>query len=129
MAALDVDPLDPTDVAQVLRAAPQLKKFHTTHSVQGDASWLAPTAPTTHAALEGLVHPRLREFGIAHSEHGTSFGVNPPDAEWVTHLRRRHFPRLRALILDNEEYFVTPPDCVLLETGGKKVSGSGFGCK
>jgi hypothetical protein len=117
-SALDVDPLDPTDVAQVLRAAPQLKKFHTAHCVQGDASWLAPTAPT-HAALEGLVHPRLREFGIAHadSEHGTSFEANPPDAEWVTQLRRRHFPRLRALIVDNEEYFVTPSDYVLLETG------------
>jgi hypothetical protein len=45
----DADPLDPTDVARMLRAAPQLKKFHTADSVHGDESWL--TAPT-HPAFE-----------------------------------------------------------------------------
>jgi hypothetical protein len=92
--AFDVDPLDPTDVARVLRAAPQLKKFHLAHYVDGDASWLAPTAPT-HPAFEGLVHPRLREFGlaVAEADDGTSEAA-PPDADWVAHLQRHHFPRV-----------------------------------
>jgi hypothetical protein len=66
-----VNPLDPANVARVLRAAPQLKKFHTADSVHGDESWLAPTAPT-HPAFEGLVHPRLREFGIRTARAGAS---------------------------------------------------------
>jgi hypothetical protein len=103
----DMDPLDPADVARVLRAAPQLKKFFTAHHVRGDASWLAPTAPT-HPAFEGLVHPRLREFGIVCAD-GIS-ETSPPNAEWAAHLRRRHFPRLRELIVGDETYFVTPPD-------------------
>jgi hypothetical protein len=31
-----------------------------------------------------------------------------PDAEWAAHLRRRHFPRLRKLIVGDKAYFVTP---------------------
>jgi hypothetical protein len=97
--AFDVAPLDPTDVMQVLRAAPQLRKFHTNHSVHGDASWLAPTEPT-HPALEGLVHPRLREFGIARAE---ADGAEAIPAEWAAHLQRRHFPRLRELVVVGDE--------------------------
>jgi hypothetical protein len=95
-----VDSLDPADVARVLRAAPQLKKFYSAHHVRGDASWLAPTAPT-HPAFEGLIHPRLREFGL---------DATQPDAEWAAHLRRRHFPRLRELAVGKTVSFVTPPD-------------------
>jgi hypothetical protein len=102
------DPLELEDVARVLRAAPRLKKFYTDHWVRGGASWLAPTAPT-HPAFEGLVHPRLREFGIACDKKGDG---PPPDAEWVAQLRRRHFPRLRELGVGNRAYFVTPPDVV-----------------
>jgi hypothetical protein len=117
-AGFGVDPLDPSDVARILRSAPQLKKFHTTQSVQGGASWFAPTAPT-HPAFEGLVHPRLREFGLAlaEAEDGTSEPA-PPDTDWVTQLRRRHFPRLRELFVGFEAYFVTPPPCASLEVGG-----------
>jgi hypothetical protein len=103
----DGDPLDPADVARVLRAAPQLKKFFTAHRVHGDASWLAPTA-LTHPAFERLVHPRLQEFGIVCADGFSE--TSPPDAEWVAHLRRRHFPRLRELVVGDETYFVTPPD-------------------
>jgi hypothetical protein len=104
----DVDPLDPTDVAHVLRAAPQLKKLFTSHCVRGAASWLAPTAPT-HPAFEGLVHPRLREFGIVCAD-GARAETTSPDAEWVVHLRRRHFPRLRKLVVGDDVSFITPPD-------------------
>jgi hypothetical protein len=104
--ACDVDPIDPTDVARVLRAAPQLKKIHTDQCVQGGASWLAPTAPT-HPAFEGLVHPRLRQFGTVLPESEAAPEAIPPDADWVAHLRRRHFPRLRELIVGDEAYFVT----------------------
>jgi hypothetical protein len=104
----DVDPLDPADVARVLRAAPQLNKFHAAHRVRGAASWLAPTAPT-HPAFEGLVHPRLRKFGVV-SADGVRADTTPtpPDVEWVTHLRRRHFPRLRELAVGKDVCFVTP---------------------
>jgi hypothetical protein len=110
--------LEPADVARVLRAAPLLKTFHTAHSVRDAASWLAPTAPT-HRAFEGLVHPRLREFGIRTPRAGAQHtrGNTPPDAEWVAHLRRRHFPRLRELVFGDEKYFVTLPDRVSLEIG------------
>jgi hypothetical protein len=106
-APLDVDPLDPNHVARILRAAPQLKKFHTAHCVRDAASWLAPTAPT-HPAFEGLVHPKLREFGIRTPRAETS-GAAPPDAEWVTHLRRCHFPQLRGLIIGDKEWFFHAP--------------------
>jgi hypothetical protein len=102
----DVDPLDPTDVARVLRAAPQLKRFYTSHPVQSDGSWLAPTAPT-HPQFEGLVHPRLRELGVARVRPAArrTSERTPPDAEWVAHLRRCHFPRLRELIVGDDTYF------------------------
>jgi hypothetical protein len=116
MPPFDADPLDPTDVAWVLRAAPQLNKFHIAHCVQGDASWLAPTAPTQ--PFEELIHPRLREFGITFDEDGDSDPeATLPDAEWVTHLRRRHFPRLRELVVGDRAHFVTSPDNVSVEIG------------
>jgi hypothetical protein len=115
MPPYDADPLDPTDVARLLRAAPQLGKFHVAHCVQGDASWLAPTAFTQ--PFEELIHPRLREFGITFDEDGDSDPeATPPDAEWVTHLRRRHFPRLRELAVGDSACFVTPPDNLLVAT-------------
>jgi hypothetical protein len=113
---VDVDPLDPTDVARVLRAAPRLKKFYSGHYVEGGASWLAPTAPT-HPAFEGLVHPRLVEFGLARDDEADTSDAIPPDAEWAAHLRRRNFPRLREVGVGGEAYFVTPLDCVPVETG------------
>jgi hypothetical protein len=111
-AAFDMDPLDPSDVARLLRAAPRVKKIHTDHLVHGGGSWLAPTAPT-HPAFEGLVHPRLREFGIgcAEAEEDDMSDATPPNDEWAGHLQRRHFPRLRELVIG--PYSVTPPDDVL----------------
>jgi hypothetical protein len=117
-ATLAADRLDLADVARILRAAPQLKKFHTADFVHGGASWLAPTLPT-HPAFEGLVHPRLRELGIRTpcvATSGTS-EANPPDAEWVAHLRRRHFPRLRELVAGKDACFVTPAPYSSSETG------------
>jgi hypothetical protein len=115
--ASDADPLDPSHVARILRAAPQLRKFYNGRFVQSDAPWLAPTAPT-HPAFEGLVHPWLRQFGIAHirpaARRDTSESTSPDD-EWASHLRRRHFPRLRELVVGNSTYFVTPTDCLLRE--------------
>jgi hypothetical protein len=113
--APDLDPLDPADVARMLCAAPQLKKFFAARYVQGDASWLAPTAPT-HPAFDGLVHPTLREFGIRTARVGTP-AATPPDTEWTVHLRRRHFPRLRELVVGDEKYFVTSLDRVSSEAG------------
>jgi hypothetical protein len=123
----DAHPLDPTDVARVLRAAPQLKKFHICRYLP----WLAPTAPT-HPTFEGLVHPRLRQLGLAREE-GNPYHpkASPPAAEWAAHLRRRHFPRLRELVVGDETHFVTPPDFVLLESrdaaavGERVVDGGG----
>jgi hypothetical protein len=107
-AAFNSRALDPSDVARVLRAAPMLKTFHIACFVHGDASWLAPTAPT-HPAFEGLVHPRLREFAVPYADAQGASGV-----EWVAYLRQRHFPRLRKLIVGDDASFVTP-DIVLPE--------------
>jgi hypothetical protein len=107
-----LDRLDPADVARVLRAAPQLKKFHIDPHGD-DVSWLAPAAPT-HPAFEGLAHPRLREFGFPRACAGAN---TPLDDQWAAQLRRRHFPRLRELVVGKGAYFVTPPDRPLLETG------------
>jgi hypothetical protein len=120
----DADPLDPSNVARVLCAAPRLKKFVTDHGVRRDASWLAPTAPT-HSAFQGLVHPRLRKFGVARAEPGDwTSKANQPGTEWVAHLRRRHFPRLCELVVDNEAYFVTPHDGGVLHAPQPKQAGS-----
>jgi hypothetical protein len=113
-ASADADPLNPSDVARVLRAAPQLKKFYNDRVVQSDAPWLAPTAPT-HPAFEGLVHPRLRVFGIARARAGDSDRI--PDADWAAPLRRPHFPRLRELVVGKESYFVTPPTVCCAKSG------------
>jgi hypothetical protein len=111
----DVASLDLTDVARVLRAAPQLKKFYIDDNVGDNGSWLAPTAPT-HPAFEGLVHTRLREFGFARDEEDEDGEeATPAHDGWVAHLRRCHFPRLRKLVVGDDAYFVTSPACDLLQ--------------
>jgi hypothetical protein len=110
--AFDAHPLDPAHAARVLRGAPQLKKFYTDRCMQDYASWLAPTAPT-HPAFEGLVHPRLREFGVrtAHAAAQRTSNGSSPDDGWAAHLRHCHFPRLRVLAVNKAAYFVTPSEC------------------
>jgi hypothetical protein len=110
----EVSLLEPTDVARVLRAAPQLKTFYIDDYVSDNGSWLTPTAPT-HPAFEGLVHPRLREFGFARDEEDGE-EATPAHDGWVAHLRRCHFPRLRKVVGD-DAYFVTSPDFVSVEAG------------
>jgi hypothetical protein len=99
--------LEPSDVARVLRTAPQLKTFHIARFVHGDApSWLAPAA-LTHPALEGLVHPRLREFAVSRGGAQGAPQSTPLSVEWVAHLRQRYFPRLRALVIWHNAYYTT----------------------
>jgi hypothetical protein len=53
----------------------------------------------------------LREFGTALDGDGDNGpAATPPDAEWITQLRGRHFPRLRELVVGDSACFVTSPD-------------------
>jgi hypothetical protein len=88
----------PTNVARLLRAAPQLGTLVVFASrVATDESWLA------HPALSELVHlklKRVRLFGIPFT--------TPPSVKCLTRLRQHQFPRLKGVAIDGRECFVTP---------------------
>jgi hypothetical protein len=54
---------DPSDVARILRAAPQLRKFAVIDGLRGSTSWYTLTGPPDPAFV-GRVHPRLRSVLI-----------------------------------------------------------------
>jgi hypothetical protein len=79
---------DPFVVAQLLRAAPQLRKFSCRRRLQeGAVEWL------NHPAFTGLVHPRLRSIDVDLATH-----AEPAPADCGMQLRRLYFPRLQQLI-------------------------------
>jgi hypothetical protein len=92
--------VDAFGVARVLRAAPQLRRFHTFDSLSGNASWLA-------TAFASVVHPWLRELRVAFASTAATARL---DSNYALRLRRLHFPRLRELAVDWREFFVTPID-------------------
>jgi hypothetical protein len=78
-----------SDVARLLRAAPQLRNFGT-GSLHGGLDWLDDPAFT------GLVHPWLRSV---HVLIGTMHAERLP-VDCAVQLRRLHFPRLQQLIVN-----------------------------
>jgi hypothetical protein len=98
----NIAPLAASDMARVLHAAPHLRTFFVQEEIFGDPAWFTAPAHPLHPAFVGLVHPRLRHFG-----------VNMPIAslrgdDCMSRLRQTCFPALRELEVSAERFFVTP---------------------
>jgi hypothetical protein len=92
----------PTNVARLLRAAPQLETLTVFFFALGWVDVNCSSWPV-HPAFDGLVHCKLKRIRI--------FGwdlVTPLKSDVLSRLRQRHFPRLKELSIDGREYFVTP---------------------
>jgi hypothetical protein len=87
-------PPNPSDVARLLRAAPQLRNFNGS-SLEGGFDWLDDPAFT------GLVHPWLRSVRVL-----TETCHADPPLDWAVQLRRLHFPRLQQLIINSTQHLV-----------------------
>jgi hypothetical protein len=90
----DVVSPNPSDVARLLRAAPQLRKFNA-GSIHGGLDWL------NDPAFAGLVHPWLRSVRVDLSRN-----AEPVPVDCGVQLRRLHFPRLQQLIVDSVRHSV-----------------------
>jgi hypothetical protein len=114
--------LGPSEIARVLRAVPQLRRF-VAHSVEveadGDPFWFSDTTGRTRSALSGLTHPRLRNIEVgrfvdADDEEEEEACCLPP-VDCALRLRRDHFPRLQCLVCEGTDdkehrYHVTLPE-------------------
>jgi hypothetical protein len=83
-----------SDVARLLREAPQLRKFNT-GSLKGGLDWV------DNPAFTGLVHPWLRSVRVVVE----TMHADLPDGCGVQ-LRRLHFPRLQQLIVNTTQQLV-----------------------
>jgi hypothetical protein len=103
--------ISPSDVARVLRAAPQLRRF-VAHSIEvaadGDPFWFSDTNGCTQSALSGLRHPRLRGLEVGrYADSGTNESdeedaLQLPPVDCALTLRQGHFPRLHCLIFQDK---------------------------
>jgi hypothetical protein len=100
------------DVAQVLRAAPQLRTLHCDFHPRGDNRWLTAPVRPLHPAFVGFVHPRLRSL------HVHTRVLARTSAACVSRLRRTSFPRLQELKFVDATFYV-PPDASA--TGRRQV--------
>jgi hypothetical protein len=94
------------DVAQVLRAAPQLRTFRCSGGMRGDTSWLTASTAPLNPAFVDLVHPRLRRFSWVTVGRETL----SPDDGCASRLRQTCFPRLREVKVGRKTFSVTPDD-------------------
>jgi hypothetical protein len=85
---------DSSDVARLLRAAPQLRKFDAGR-LEGRLDW--PNDP----AFAGLVHPLLRSITV-----DLAVNAAPASVDCGVQLRRLHFPRLQQLIVNSVQHLV-----------------------
>jgi hypothetical protein len=79
--------LDPSDVALLLRAAPQLRKFNAGR-LRGRLEWAGDPAFT------GLVHPLLRSVRVI-----VATKADAPPVDCTMELRRLFFPRLQQVVI------------------------------
>jgi hypothetical protein len=99
--------LGPSEVAQVLRAAPQLRRL-VVHSVRvgadGDPFWFSDTSGRTRPALSGMTQAGLRMVEVGCDVDSDSYESDEEDMKFLPpvdcalRLRRSHFPRLQCLI-------------------------------
>jgi hypothetical protein len=85
---------NPSDVARLLRAAPQLRKFNG-GSLRSGLDWL------DDSAFAGLVHPWLRSVRVEVQKCHAS-----PPVDYAVQLRRLHFPRLQQLSVNSTQHLV-----------------------
>jgi hypothetical protein len=92
-------PPDAASTAKLLRTAPHLRKW-TLDMFACDPThgWPLSEQFTSEPAFAGLVHPKLRHV-VA-----TFMFQQVVPAKCGVRLRQRHFPRLRRLTVDEEEY-------------------------
>jgi hypothetical protein len=86
-----------SDVAQVLRAAPQLRTFRADPDLfraDSDPSWLTAQTCPLDSAFKNLVHPRLRHFASCTLCH-----------HCVSRLWQTSFPGLRVMVVCGETFF------------------------
>jgi hypothetical protein len=81
---------DPSDVARLLRATPELRKFTGKRLHGGLNEWL------NDPAFAELIHPRLRSIDV-----GLASNAEPVPIDCAGRLRRVHFPRLQQLIVNS----------------------------
>jgi hypothetical protein len=81
------------DVAQVLRAALQLRRLSASIKLCGGYLW------ASDAAFEGVTHPHLRSLCITVARNAA-----PPCDDCAALLRQLHFPQLRSLTVNGYDY-------------------------
>jgi hypothetical protein len=97
--------LDAAFMARLLRVAPQLRQLTFHLDYPQDVQWVLSEAFTPKRSFRG-VHLQLRHLAVT-SEY-SDLDVRVPGGCGVR-LRQRHFPRLRRLTVDDEEYPVWIP--------------------
>jgi hypothetical protein len=110
-SALVTAPFDVSTTAQVLLAAPRLRKFGVGRldgdlRLSSDAAWLTASAAPFAPAL--VVHPTLQSFSVNIDVTDMAPGSAPLDDSCMSRLRRTCFPRLRELKVNSEIFFATP---------------------
>jgi hypothetical protein len=73
-------------MASVLRAAPELRTFHTALLSRGRLHW------TNDPAFDGLIHSRLRSIRAIY--------IGPQLSAGCDSLQQHHFPRLQELVFE-----------------------------
>jgi hypothetical protein len=105
--------LGAASTARLLRAAPQLRKltFDVCECARVEALWVLSDAVTADTVFAGLFHPRVRHVAITSEKisitgvYPTRYRVEVPVSDGCgVRLRQRHFPRLRRLTANEEEY-------------------------
>jgi hypothetical protein len=91
-------------LTQLIRAAPQLRRLGVDVYADFPTTRCLTHPHTPDPALAGLVHPRLRRIAITCE---ASPRPGSAAADCAATLRQRHFPQLRRLSLDGQEYAVS----------------------
>jgi hypothetical protein len=99
--SITVGTLEAPDLARLLRAAPQLRRLTIDifYFVEDDPLWLIARAPISDPAFAGLVHRRLRHLVVS-----CDLDEEFDDGAAAVVLQQRHFPRLRMLTVNDQQY-------------------------
>jgi hypothetical protein len=96
-----VSDINISDVARVLRAAPQMRILAAPPRLRDDASSLTTSAAPLHPAFVGVAHSRLRQFYV----NASSDDMSSRDELCASRLRQACFPRLQSMLVAGQQYF------------------------